>query len=232
MSPQGAHKRRPGRGTTRCVRLAASVAVLLHLAGCASLREELPWWRPSHPPPLPPGPGEVAGSLASARSPDEPVVVYLEPIDVAEAHRADHTTTVRSRGDGFEPPFLVVAAGDSVRFLNPEEVYQQVFSSSAPNDFDTGLLERGESRTIVLRHPGVVQLYSPLHEGASGLVYVAPSPYFTVRRGPGRFRIQGVPPGRYRLHTWCEEGPRFQREIDVLSGARTALEIHAEATPR
>ena len=38
-------------------------------------------------------------------------------------------------------------------------------------------------------------------------IVVSPSPYFATVGEDGAFEIRGIPPGRYRVRTWCERLP-------------------------
>jgi plastocyanin len=213
----------------RALRALLLVALLLpHAPGCSAIRKPAPWLAPAQP--TTPT-GGVTGELVipeAAAATSEPVVVYLEPQETAKASSAARIATVTQHRGTLQPEFLAVARGDAVRFLNEDEVYQQIFSASEPNHFDTGLLRRGESSVVRMRRPGVVRLYSALDETTAGVVYVSPSPYFAVVYPPARFEIRDVPAGRYQLHTWCETGRPLSRELDIPPGAPTLLEIRDE----
>jgi plastocyanin len=214
----------------RALRALLLVALLLpHAPGCSAIRKPAPWLAPAQP--TTPT-GRVIGELVipeAAAAVSEPVVVYLEPRETgAQASSAVRIATVMQRRGTLQPEFLAVARGDAVRFLNEDEVYQQIFSASEPNHFDTGLLRRGESSVVRMRGPGVVRLYSALDETTAGVIYVSPSPYFAVVYPPARFEIRDVPAGRYQLHTWCETGRPLSRELDIPPGAPTSLEIRDE----
>lgn len=212
-------------------RLLGVLLLLAFLSACSVMRKPVPLLaRPPQQPPV----GVVAGEfvvpgVASAMA--DPLVVYLEPMEAeGEAAAAGRTSTVRQRAGELHPDFLAVARGDAVRFVNEDEVFQQVFSTSRPNQFDTGLLRRGGAKVVPMRHPGVVRVYSALDETTSGVIYVAPSPYFAVVYPPGRFELADVPAGRYELRTWREEGASVSRRLQVRPGARSSLEIEVEAT--
>jgi hypothetical protein len=57
-------------------------------------------------------------------------------------------------------------------------------------------------------------------------IFVAPGPHFAILATDGRFAIDDVPPGRYRLSTWCERLPGTSQEI-TIEGERT-LEIDVQ----
>jgi len=145
-----------------------------------------------------------------------PVVAYLERLDGdPSAGRPPAPASIVQVGANFDPGFLVIERGQPVEMPNADAIYHNVFSFSKPNDFDLGLYPAGESRTIQLDHAGVVKIYCSIHESMSGTIFVAPEPHFSVVGASGRFTIEGVPPGRYRLSVWCERLPTLSMEIEV-----------------
>ena len=175
--------------------------------------------------------GRVALEVPGARLADfGPVVVYLEGGGgaVAPSGRPE----LRQRDALFAPSFLAVAAGDSVEMPNDDDIFHNVFSFSAPNDFDLGLYPAGESRRVAFRHPGVVKVYCSIHEAMSATIFVAPTRWFAVADADGSFSIPDVPPARYRLRTWAEKLPASERPVDVGAGV-TSIDVRlGEATPR
>jgi plastocyanin len=157
-----------------------------------------------------------------------PVVVYLEPVQGApRAPRRLPTVTVHPDPAAFFPAFLVVAAGQELRFPGSPEVYHHVFSYSKPNDFDLGVAEQGDARVVTLHHSGAVRLYCSLHPWETGLVFVSPSPYFDTVDDAGSYEIREVPPGRYRLIAWAEARSGASRIVTVRHGRSTPVELSA-----
>ena len=155
-----------------------------------------------------------------------PIVVYLEPLDGSPAGNSPppRTARMRQRDARFSPPFLVVAAGTSVEMANDDAIYHNVFSYSRPNDFDLGLYPAGETRTLVLRHPGVVKLYCSIHESMNATVLVTPTRWFDVVDAKGGYAITGIRPGRYRAVMWAERLPAAAQEIEIGAGPAPALD--------
>lgn len=165
-----------------------------------------------------------------------PVVVYLEPIDdaigdgsasapaapgLASRKPGGSIPAIVQRGARFEPSFLIVARGQRVSMPNADAIYHNVFSFSKPNDFDLGLYPAGESRFVRLDYAGVVKIYCSIHESMNATIFVAPSPHYAQVSPSGRFRLEGVPPGRYRISVWCERLPGMTAELVVSEdGAR------------
>jgi plastocyanin len=171
--------------------------------------------------------GRVRLELPDLRLADVgPVVVYLEPLDgtAPEAPVPAGSATLRQRDARFAPSFLAVARGQSVAMPNEDAIYHNVFSFSAPNDFDLGLYPGGESRSVAFRRPGPVRVYCSIHESMNATLFVAPTPWFTVAGADGRFALPAVPPGRFRLRTWTEKLPPLERVVEVGRGA-TELDL-------
>jgi len=144
-----------------------------------------------------------------------PIVVFLESRDGATAAQVRRKAEVRQRAVQFQPSFLVVSVGQPVVMPNDDSIFHNVFSVSHPNDFDLGTYPAGEAKTIRFEHPGLVRIYCSIHEGMSGGIYVAPSPWFDTASGTGSYRIRDVPPGRYRLTVWNERFPETTRDLSV-----------------
>lgn len=150
-----------------------------------------------------------------------PIVVYLDtkvaPLPSAST-AAPAKFEIRQRHARFSPAFLVVARGDRVLMPNDDTIFHNVFSYSRPNDFDLGLYARGELREVVFEHTGPVNLYCSIHESMSATVYVTPSRLYAIAGADGRFAIDGVPPGRYRLRSWSRRLPDAETWVEVKAG--------------
>ena len=176
------------------------------------------------------GGGEIRGrvSLGVAGVPLSavaPVVVTLEPLDAAASQAPPRRSArMRQRDARFSPPFLVVAVGQPLEMANDDAIYHNVFSYSRPNDFDLGLYPAGESRTLVLDHPGVVKLYCSIHESMNATILVTPTRWFDVVGAKGGYALTGVPPGRYRAVVWSERLPATAREIEIGAGERVTVD--------
>ena len=154
-------------------------------------------------------------SLASVA----PVVVYLERVDGTNPGGVpERAATMNQRDARFSPSFLVVAAGQSVHMANDDVIYHNVFSYSRPNDFDLGLYPAGQSRTLVLDHPGVVKIYCSIHESMNATILVSPTRWFDTVGATGRYALTGVVPGRYRAVVWSEQLPLESREVMIREG--------------
>lgn len=210
--------------TWRPSRSAVHAAVILALAlvwaaACA---------RSARPPTVMPLEGSVAGRIVGGGSAGDPIVVYLEPLEPPRRPPLGRRSfQVRHRSGQLEPEFLVARVGDRVVFRNDDEIFHNVFSSSATQRFDLGVLKRGEHRTLELSAPGAIPLYSALHEDVSGMIFVAPSDHYTVVEGD-RYQLRAVPAGRFRLRVWSETQRARPREVVISAGQKLRLDLRLE----
>jgi plastocyanin len=171
--------------------------------------------------------GQVTLDLPGASIADlRPIVVYLVPLDrAATAPAPRQLPRIHQKNAKFAPGFMAVSVGQTVEMPNDDAIYHNVFSYSRPNDFDLGLYAAGKSRAVTFEHPGLVKIYCSIHENMNGTIFVSPSRYFDAVDASGSFELTGVPPGRYRLETWCEKLPDTSREIVVTPGERLSPAI-------
>lgn len=155
-----------------------------------------------------------------------PTVVFLDTARgdlVFETPKA--VLRISQKNAQFEPPFLVVARGQTVEMPNDDTIFHNVFSFSKPNELDLGLYPNGERRSVTFREAGVVRLYCSIHESMNATIFVAPSPYHAMVEGSGAFEIHEVPAGAYRIRSWNEKLPEASAELEVAPGRTVAIDL-------
>lgn len=115
----------------------------------------------------------------------------------------------------FVPHVLVVPVGAWVEFPNSDPVSHNVFSISEAKRFNLGMYSRGTTRRVKFNQPGVVELLCNVHVEMSAYIVVVKTPFFAQSGSDGVYRIEGVPPGRYRLRCWHERLPVQERLVEV-----------------
>jgi plastocyanin len=158
-----------------------------------------------------------------------PAVIYLEALDAPPPPPQQSGAELRQHAARFRPDFLVVTVGQPIEMPNDDTIFHNVFSYSRPNDFDLGLYRGGESRTLRFEHAGPVRLYCSIHERMNGLIFVAPTRLFAVPSADGAFRIEDVPPGRYRLRVWTERLPGIARELSLGADEEARMNVELGA---
>jgi len=155
-----------------------------------------------------------------------PLVVYLDAREGSLSFVPPSDVPVISqKGVRFTPPFLVIAAGQTVNLANDDRIVHNVFSYSPPKRFDLGLYPKGESRLVRFGTPGVIDLFCSIHAKMNATIFVSPSPYHCLSGPGGEFEIPGVPAGLYRLRCWSRKLPPAERLIEVTHGETTKADL-------
>ncbi|HEY5079934.1 MAG TPA: carboxypeptidase regulatory-like domain-containing protein [Opitutaceae bacterium] len=153
-------------------------------------------------------------------SPYPPVaVIYLEG---AFPRAASLPTAQMAQKDlNFQPAILPVQVGTRVEFPNLDDTYHNIFSYSPAKRFDLGRY-RSDERPIpseVFDVAGLVTLRCDIHEHMRALILVLDTPYFVVSDPQGRFRLEGLPAGRFVLKVWLDSRTTLERPVDLASGS-------------
>jgi plastocyanin len=155
------------------------------------------------------------------------IVVYLSPGGGQFITPPTEVASISQKGAKFRPALLLICVGQTVNFLNDEDrpIEHNVFSNSPAMQFDLGLFDPGQKRSVTFDKPGAVLLYCSVHRHMDGVIYVAPSPYFCIATGDNdnlRYEIDGVPAGKWIVQTWQHRRRYRETEATVkASGDNT-----------
>lgn len=169
-------------------------------------------------------PGATVARAEHDQNPFANVVLYLESAPSAGA-RTTSAPVMRQKSERFMPHVLPVLAGSTVQFPNDDPIYHNVFSLSRARTFDLGRYARGASKSVLFSAPSVIQVFCHIHADMNGYVLVLQNPYFVQPDSQGRFVIDGVPPGTYRLVAWHERIRPNGRSVRVTAGTATQVSV-------
>jgi plastocyanin len=169
-------------------------------------------------------PGTTAARAERDQNPFANVVLYLESVPEVGA-RAIPAPVMRQKSERFLPHVLPVLAGSTVQFPNDDPIYHNVFSLSRARTFDLGRYARGASKSVLFPAPSVIQVFCHIHADMNGYILVLQNPYFVQPDSQGRFVIDGIPPGTYRLVAWHERIRPNGRSVQVTAGTATQLSV-------
>ena len=164
------------------------------------------------------------GATYVAGDPEPPAaVVYL---DVPNAAGKPGRATLAQHHYQFAPGLLPIVRGTVVEFPNLDDEYHSVFSYSKPKRFDLGRYARDEQpAALTFDESGVVKLYCEIHEHMRGTILVLDTPLFVKTDAGGRYRLTGLPSGRYVLRAWVEDGPVREQPVDLRDGATVRVDF-------
>ena len=163
-----------------------------------------------------------AGGSGSHEVAELPAVVYV--IGPTGGAAGPRRVELAQRDTAFIPNVLVVSPGTTVDFPNYDPFFHNVFSFSKPKRFDLGRYPRGDRKSVTFDKPGVVKIYCEVHKWMRAAVLVLENPYYAEVAADGSYRIDDVPPGRYRVAVWHMDRGEKVYEVDVSSGGAARLD--------
>ena len=140
------------------------------------------------------------------------VIVYLDLPDAGKtlSGGVKRDFEMATKNKQFQPRSMAVPVGAMVNFPNLDPIYHNLFSVSAPNQFDLGLYKGGERKKRAFNAPGIVRVFCNVHPQMTATIIVANTPYFTSADKQGAYSLADVPPGTFSLKAYSEEGQTGQ----------------------
>jgi len=143
-------------------------------------------------------------------------IVYIDQPVTNTPTSAPKTVQVITQRDAiFRPRLLPVMIGTTVEWPNKDDIFHNVFSMSESNPFDLGLYKDPELKKVKLENPGRVDVFCSIHSQMSCIILVLQNPFFAAADKAGRFRIENVPAGTYKLKAWHERLPFEMKDVVV-----------------
>ena len=145
-------------------------------------------------------------------------VVYLE--GAFPTTNPPGTVQLAQKDLAFVQALLPVQVGTRVEFPNLDDTFHNIFSYSSPKRFDLGRY-RPDERPIpsqVFDVPGLVTLRCEIHEHMRAVILVLDTPHFVLTDAEGRYRLEGLPPGRYTLKAWMSSKTTLEQPVELKDG--------------
>jgi hypothetical protein len=150
--------------------------------------------------------GEVKPSEALVVGPDRGVrgaVVLIEGI--TRGKKGNGEVVLDNTGCVFVAHVTALMAGDRTRVKNSDPILHNTHGfRDRATVFNLALPNRNQMVEITKRltRPGVIRVLCDAHPHMSAWIIVHDSPYHAVTDERGTYRIDGVPPGTYRVSMW------------------------------
>lgn len=171
--------------------------------------------------------GEIKGKVSvQGLKSAENIAVYIDTIPDKKFDPPATKPVMDQVKMTFVPHVMVVQAGTTVEFLNSDAVGHNVYWPSISGNkklaHNLGTWPKGEKKSFQFNDVGVASLLCNVHPEMNGYIVVSPTPYFAVTDKSGNYEIKNVPPGKYTLKTWSEDGKVATQAVEVGSGTATA----------
>lgn len=129
-------------------------------------------------------------------------VVFLESREAQAAVKPLQGAEVAQINKQFDPQVRVVTVGTAVNFPNQDTVRHQVYSFSPTKTFELKLYAGTTANPVVFDKPGIAVLGCNIHDKMVAWIVVVETPYFGRSGADGKFQLDNIPPGNYRLRIW------------------------------
>jgi plastocyanin len=166
----------------------------------------------------------AGGQLAEAV-----VALVGKDLGKSEAAARPATTVIDQKNFQFTPETVAIRAGDRVKFLNSDKELHNVNVFHKLHSFNVNMPPGGEhferfEHANDIRRP--YRLGCVYHGAMRGWIYVFDHPFYQLTRRDGRYRLENVPPGKYRLEMVHPAGQlRWSEVIEVTAGQVTRKDI-------
>jgi plastocyanin len=167
----------------------------------------------------------AGGSAATHQIASLPVMVFIEGRIDGHPPAAAREPQMAQRDTAFQPAYLTIPVGATVRFPNDDRFFHNVFSYSKTKRFDLGRYPKGEAKSVVFDQAGTVAVFCEIHKWMRGAIVVVENPYIAAVRADGSFVIPDVPPGTYKVAVWHPE--RGKKTFDVTVPASGNAKLNA-----
>jgi hypothetical protein len=117
----------------------------------------------------------------------------------------------------FIPHMIAITVGDSVKFLNNDNVDHNVYSPDHEG-YNLGMFPKDKSAERKFDKEGVYSQLCSVHPEMLAYVFVGQNPYAAPVGKDGKFTIKDVPPGKYTIEIWNSHLEGAGQEVTVEAG--------------
>jgi plastocyanin len=166
--------------------------------------------------------GTVSGKVevTPAKYADE-TVVYLKD---AKPSGPPRSVAMDQKNMRFVPHVLVVAKGDTVKYLNHDGVAHNVYSPDG-DAYNLGSFKTNEERTHTFAQEGAYSQLCSIHPEMLGWVFVAPTHHAAAVDAKGHYTIKDVPPGTYKVAVWNSHLKAPDKPVTVTAGKTSEVDF-------
>ena len=153
-------------------------------------------------------------------------VVVMVEIDDVKPEVPDAPYVLDQRGCRYEPHVLVVPVGAEIEYKNSDGINHNVHTFSKKNAAMNNNVAAGASERQKFEKTEDFAIKCDIHPWMSSYVVVTDAARFGTTDANGTFKLEGLPPGEYKVEYWHETlGKGKSESIQVEAGATANAEI-------
>jgi plastocyanin len=149
----------------------------------------------------------------------EDTVVYLKSVPGTyppKKHAMDQ------KGMKFIPRIMTITEGDTVRFLNSDNVAHNVYSPDGES-YNLGNFKQNEEASYTFKKAGAYTQLCSIHPEMLAYVFVGQNPYSSTVDAKGSYAIKDVPPGTWQLAVWNASKLKAPEEPVTVAAGKTVV---------
>ncbi len=153
------------------------------------------------------------------------VVVYLDGVP-SEATKP-RSVTLTNTHCHYVPHVVAAPVGSTLEVRNDDPILHNTHARYRHADgFNIALPRKGQVVRVQLKRPGLLRVGCDAgHTWMRAWIAVFDHPYFAVTDTHGHFRIDGVPPGTWKVVMWHEKFGRRTTTVTVTAGSTGHVEV-------
>lgn len=153
-------------------------------------------------------------------------VVIALTFEGAEVVLPSEPVVVELKGCRFEPHLTVVHVGTSVSWEHSDAISHNIHIYTLKNEAWSTTVPPFSKREQTLMGAEAIRLGCDIHPWMESYVYVTEATHFTLTGTDGSFKIEGVPPGEYKLEIWHERLGKGRGTVTVnADGSSEAIAV-------
>lgn len=125
----------------------------------------------------------------------------------------------------YEPHVQTAVVGQKLQINNHDDLLHNIHAYAANQDtlFNVAQPIKNMVMAMTLDREGVVTVKCDVHGWMHAYVVVAPHPYTAVTDETGSYRIDGIPPGSYKLQAWHEALGALTKDLTISQARETTV---------
>ena len=128
------------------------------------------------------------------------------------------------KGCRFEPHVMVIPQGATVQFANSDDTNHNIHTYTKKNQAMNQNVAGGQTLEQVMEKAEQIDVKCDVHTWMKGYIIVSDDTHFGLSGTDGSFKIEGLPPGDYKVSWWHEElGKGKTESVTVAAGGEAEL---------